>query len=80
MTTLKVTEYVPAYNYMEEIHVEYDFTNHRYRVDNSNWKQMTTEYELRIKKQYKVNWKWGNKDDNNRFNNRTKETDFNKRF
>lgn len=60
MTTLKVTEYVPAYNYMEEIHVEYDFTNHRYRVDNGNWKHMTTEYELRIKEQYKVNWKWGN--------------------
>ena len=55
MTTLKVTEYVPAYNYMEEIHVEYDFTNHRYKVDTGNWKQMTTEYELRIKEQYKVN-------------------------
>ena len=55
MTTLKVTEYVPAYNYMEEIHVEYDFTNHRYKVDTGNWKHMTTEYELRIKEQYKVN-------------------------
>ena len=55
MTTLKVTEYVPAYNYMEEIHVEYDFTNHRYKVDTGNWKQMTTAYELRIKEQYKVN-------------------------
>ena len=63
MTTLKVTEYVPAYNYMEEIHVEYDFTNHRYKVDTGNWKHMTTEYELRIKEQYKVNWKWGNKNE-----------------
>ena len=54
MTVIKVTEYVPAYNYMEEIHVEYDFTNHRYRVDNRSWKPMTTEYELRIKERYKV--------------------------
>ena len=55
MSRLKVTEYLPAYNYMEEIHVEYDFINHRYRVDNGTWKPMTTEYELKIKKQYKVN-------------------------
>ena len=60
MTTLKVTEYIPAYNYMEEIYVLYDFTNHRYRVDNGKWKRMTSDYELRIKEQYKVNWKWGN--------------------
>ena len=57
MTTLKVVEYVPAYNYIEEIYVLYDFTNHRYRVNNGKWKYMTPEYELRIKKQYKVNWK-----------------------
>ena len=55
MTTLKVTEYIPAYNYMEEIYVLYDFTNHRYRVDNGKWKRMTSDYELRIKEQYKVN-------------------------
>lgn len=55
MTVIKVTEYVPAYNYMEEVRFEYDFTNHRYRVDNGNWKHMTTEYEMRIKEQYKVN-------------------------
>ena len=60
MTTLKVTEYVPAYNYMEEVRFEYDFTNHRYKVNYGDWKPMTTEYELRIKEQYKVNWKWGN--------------------
>lgn len=55
MKTLKVTEYLPAYNYMEEIHVEYDFINHRYRVDNGKWRHMSTEFELRTKEQYKVN-------------------------
>ena len=55
MTTLKVTEYLPAYNYMEEVRFEYDFTNHRYRVDNGNWKPMTAKYELRKKEQYKIN-------------------------
>ena len=54
MTTLKVTEYVPAYNYMEEIYVLYDFTNHRYRVDNGKWKRMTPDYELKIRKRYNV--------------------------
>ena len=62
MTTLKVTEYLPAYNYMEEVRFEYDFTNHRYKVNYGDWKPMTIEYELRIRKRYnmKVNWKWGN--------------------
>ena len=55
MTTLKVTKYLPAYNYMEEVRFEYDFTNHQYRVNGGEWKPMTTEYELKIKEQYKVN-------------------------
>lgn len=54
MTTLKVTEYLPAYNYMEEVRFEYDFTNHKYRVNGSEWKPMTTEYELKIKNRYSV--------------------------
>ena len=54
MTTLKVTEYLPAYNYMEEVRFEYDFTNHQYRVNSGEWKPMTTEYELKIKKRYNV--------------------------
>lgn len=54
MTTLKVTEYLPAYNYMEEVHFEYDFTNHQYRVNYGEWKPMTTEYELKIKDRYNV--------------------------
>ena len=54
MTTLKVTEYLPAYNYMEEVRFEYDFTNHRYKVNYGDWKPMTIEYELRIRKRYKV--------------------------
>ena len=54
MTTLKVTEYLPAYNYMEEVRFEYDFTNHQYRVNGGEWKLMTTEYELKIKDRYNV--------------------------
>jgi len=54
MTTIKVTEYLPAYNYMEEIHVEYDLTNHRYRVDNGNWKPLNEQREQQVRAKYKV--------------------------
>ena len=54
LTTLKVTEYLPAYNYMEEIHVVYDFTNHRYQVDGGKWKPMSEKYEQQIKERYSV--------------------------
>ena len=57
MATLKVTEYIPAYNYMERIYVEYNFINHRYKVNDGKWKTMTPEYEQRIKEQYKINIK-----------------------
>lgn len=54
LTTLKVTEYVPAYNYMQEIHVVYDFVNHKYQVDGGKWKSMNEKYEQEIKARYSV--------------------------
>jgi len=54
LTSFKVTEYLPAYNYMEEVHFEYDFVNHRYRVDYGDWKPMTEEKEARVKARYSI--------------------------
>lgn len=54
LTSLIVTEYVPDYMAMQEIHFEYDFINHRYKVDYGEWKPMTQEKELKVKAQYNI--------------------------
>lgn len=54
LTSFKVTEYVPNYMWMDEVHFEYDFVNHKYRVDYGEWKELTPEKEQRVKAQYSI--------------------------
>lgn len=54
LTSFKVTEYVPDYMAMQAVHFEYDFVNHRYRVDYGDWKPMTEEKEAKVKAQYSI--------------------------
>ena len=54
MTTVKAIEYLPAYNYMEEVRFEYDCNNQQQKVNGGEWKPKTTEYELKTKKRYNV--------------------------
>ena len=54
LTSFEVTEYLPNYMWMDEVHFEYDFVNHRYRVDYGEWKPMTEEKGNRVKKQYSI--------------------------
>ena len=67
LSSFKVTEYLPNYMWIDEVHFEYDFINHRYRVNGSEWKIMSEEKENRIKKRYKIIER-GNNNDSKRIN------------
>jgi hypothetical protein len=52
MAIIKVTEYLPNYMWMDEIHVEYDLDNKKRRVDNGEWRNMTDSEVAMVTNKY----------------------------